>query len=313
MENFGATQQMNVSDRTMVSPAAGGQVTLLGTPIKCAICGTENAPTEKYCGDCGFLLASTPVETSAAVPMGEQARLVASSGQMEYFLKLGENTVGRESADVLLPDPAISRRHARVTLDDDGKCWVEDFGSTNGTYVAGNQVSQSQRIEAADGVEIKFGSVSLILRLPSPVAVEETLSEEIPVDAEVTTAAPESDASVSDEGAAPLTEETAEVEIPPVARLFSASDPAKDFRINEGPNNVGRRSTNDIVITDDQYVSGSHAQIVVDQLGMWLIDVGSTNGTVLNGSKIAPNMRMALSGDDEIVFGQTSLKFHVDE
>ena len=55
-------------DRTMVAPAAGGGAdavrTQMGGTITCPICKSTTPTTETYCGDCGFLLASTPVEES---------------------------------------------------------------------------------------------------------------------------------------------------------------------------------------------------------------------------------------------------------
>ncbi|HEY3297162.1 MAG TPA: FHA domain-containing protein [Armatimonadota bacterium] len=319
MQEFGATQQMSVSDKTVVTPAGGGQPTLLGTPVTCPICGTDNAPTEKYCGECGFLLSSTPVET-AAPPVGEQPRLVSASGQGEFYLRQGANTVGREAADVLLSDPAVSRKHAGITLDGD-KCWVEDFGSTNGTFVAGVQVGQGEKIEATDGAELKFGTLVFSLRLPEEAAEVEP-AEETPVEESdlVQEVAPETGEGETVEISEPTEDNEPVLTEPPVvdvetveetfpARLVSSADPSKVFNVREGVNSIGRRSGNDIVITDDPYVSGSHAQIVVDQLGMWLIDVGSTNGTTLNGSRINRDSRMALSGDDEIVFGQTKMRF----
>lgn len=32
-------------------------------------------------------------------------------------------------------DPYVSIVHARVTCDDDGRFWIEDLGSTNGTWI----------------------------------------------------------------------------------------------------------------------------------------------------------------------------------
>jgi hypothetical protein len=49
----------------------------------------------------------------------------------------GEMILGREqgSADLVIDDPGVSRRHARV-LADGGDVIVEDLGSSNGTFVA---------------------------------------------------------------------------------------------------------------------------------------------------------------------------------
>jgi pSer/pThr/pTyr-binding forkhead associated (FHA) protein len=345
MENLEATRQLSASDKTIVTPAVGGQATLLGVPVKCPICQTDNSPTEKYCGECGFLLSSTPAET--APPEAEnQPRLVSTSGWGDFFLKQGENSVGRESADVLLGEQTVSRRHALIILDAD-KCFVEDLSSTNGTFVAGVQVREGQKVEAVDGAELKFGSVALTLSLPSPaaepsapeVAAEEpaletaelegapsstavepvtgmsgSSEEEAPESTEEAVQSEEKAAEPAEEVAAGSDEPSAAFEpLPthtdPVARLISVDFPPTVFGIKEGINTVGRRAGNDIIVSDDPYVSGSHAQIVVDELGMWLIDSGSTNGTVLNGAAIKPNTRMALSGDDEVTFGQTAFKF----
>jgi hypothetical protein len=66
----------------------------------------------------------------------------------------GPWTVGRaEDNDVVIPDPNISRRHARLERHDNGFA-VEDLGSTNGTLLDGAPIGR-ERID--DGDEITFG------------------------------------------------------------------------------------------------------------------------------------------------------------
>src|ERR1700719_622476 len=63
--------------------------------------------------------------------------------------------LGRDSrADVCLLDLSVSRRHARLEMDDDGY-WVIDLGSTNGTCV--NKVPVS-RCKLRDGDELRIGN-----------------------------------------------------------------------------------------------------------------------------------------------------------
>ncbi len=46
-----------------------------------------------------------------------------------------EVTIGRSEVSTIAVDvPNVSRKHARIFLDQ-GRCWVEDLGSTNGTHV----------------------------------------------------------------------------------------------------------------------------------------------------------------------------------
>src|SRR3954451_16851354 len=53
----------------------------------------------------------------------------------------GELILGREhgSADIVIDDPGVSRRHARV-LANGGGVIVEDLGSSNGTYVNAERI-----------------------------------------------------------------------------------------------------------------------------------------------------------------------------
>jgi pSer/pThr/pTyr-binding forkhead associated (FHA) protein len=297
-------------DKTMIAQQSA-EATVIGTTVVCPVCRTENAPTEKYCGECGFLLSSTPGEEAPTVEAGDQPRLVDSSGLREYFLHEGENGVGREAADVLLADPSVSRRHAAIILEG-GKCLVEDKGSTNGTFVAGKQVQAGEKVELSDGVELKFGSSVLTLKLPVVSGEVEQVEEAEEAPAEE--AAPEEvevpEAAETAEAPA-VNEETPQAQA--AAYLVSAADETKKFAVVHGTNTVGRRAENDVAISDDPYVSGSHAELVADERGFWLTDVGSTNGTVLNGSRIESGNKMALNPGDEIVFGRSAFKLEFAE
>lgn len=292
-------------DKTVAVDASTAEATIIGASVTCPVCRTENAPTEQYCGECGFLLSATPGEEVPALDTTAQPRLTDASGR-EYVLREGENTVGRESADVLLPDPTVSRSHAKLTIEA-GKCWIEDMGSSNGTYEGGVRIQPGEKTEIADGAELKFGSAVLTLVLPAIEEVSETEEPEQPADE----AAFEEEVAEAVEPA----EETEEVPIEepepvePVAMLVSGADAGISYLIVPGTNAIGRRGTNDIILADDAYVSGSHAEIVADESGFWLTDVGSTNGTTLGGARVEPNVRTALNAGDEIVFGQTALKF----
>jgi ABC transport system ATP-binding/permease protein len=63
----------------------------------------------------------------------------------------GELILGRESAsaDLVIEDPGVSRRHARV-LTETGAVIVEDLGSSNGTYVNGERISGAVELAAGD-------------------------------------------------------------------------------------------------------------------------------------------------------------------
>jgi hypothetical protein len=77
-----------------------------------------------------------------------------------YDFKQESIIVGRdESADVLIDNPSVSRRHAEIRLTDDG--WVvEDLGSSNGTFLRGGKIDGPQSIGLGD--EIGFGKFSIV-------------------------------------------------------------------------------------------------------------------------------------------------------
>jgi hypothetical protein len=63
-------------------------------------------------------------------------------------------TMGRaDSADIPVNDPFASSAHARVFNRGD-YMYVEDMGSTNGTYLNGRQLREAERLKVADVVRI---------------------------------------------------------------------------------------------------------------------------------------------------------------
>ena len=74
------------------------------------------------------------------------------SGEV-FVLDIPEITIGRDpSCEVFLNDRTVSRRHAHLSLRD-GKAFVEDLGSLNGTWVDGRHRvlrRAPQRLEPAD-------------------------------------------------------------------------------------------------------------------------------------------------------------------
>lgn len=51
-------------------------------------------------------------------------------------------------------DPTVSRIHCEIFLDDEGNIFLKDNGSTNGTFVNGNKISESQMLDEFDVVRI---------------------------------------------------------------------------------------------------------------------------------------------------------------
>jgi len=257
---------------TIQMGAQAGTSTQMLSPALCPICGQNNPPAETYCVECGFLLSSAVPEA----PADEKPypKLRDPSGGREFLLKAGANLVGRDpAADVLLNDGTVSRRHAQLIIEEN-TAFVEELGSTNGTKLNGQTVSVGERLPLGTGAEIRFGNITLILDLPEGFETPEVT--------------------------APSAEEVA-------AYLVSTADPNLRYPLRSGTNKVGRRDSNDIVLPDP-YVSGQHAVIEIVGVTARLTDLGSTNGTFIEGSRLAPNMPTAITADTAFTLGQTAMK-----
>ena len=87
----------------------------------------------------------------------EVVELVMEDGKTHPLEGRGPWSVGRsEENDVVVPDPNVSRRHARLTRSENGFV-VEDLGSTNGTLLDGGPIDR-ERIESGD--ELTFGGIN---------------------------------------------------------------------------------------------------------------------------------------------------------
>ena len=69
---------------------------------------------------------------------------------------------------------------------------------------------------------------------------------------------------------------------------------------------IGRDSGNDVVINDDA-VSARHAVVELNDGTWWVSDQGSTNGTLLNGGRVARPER--LRDGDVIDIGRVGMRF----
>ncbi len=246
-------------------------------PVQCPVCKTFNPAGEGFCIECGLIFESALPEDAFASPAVRRPGLVDENGR-EHFLRPGANIVGREG-DILIADSRVSRKHAEVHVDGD-EVTVKDLGSTNGTTVAGQLLEPEQSAPLATGGKVQFGGVELTLSVPGEAQATQT-------------------------GAS---RQTQALETPPAVEQPAAFLVVGEERhpLKSGENTLGRRPDNDFVLTDP-YASGSHGKIEVEG-GIYFTDLGSTNGTFLNGAKMGANERVQISQDDEIVIGQTTVR-----
>jgi len=84
-------------------------------------------------------------------------------------------------------------------------------------------------------------------------------------------------------------------------------DEGQDFELDSAQLTIGRGRQNDIAIGSDEYASARHARFEPRQDGVWVQDLGSTNGTYLNGARLEHPRR--LTAGDIVRVGETDLRY----
>jgi pSer/pThr/pTyr-binding forkhead associated (FHA) protein len=149
--------------------------------VLCSNCGHENPADARFCSNCGSPLKEettvsfTPIESEEEAreaggrPQAEleagQALLVVDRGPnagSKFLVDKDVTTAGRHpESDIFLDDVTVSRRHAEFRRED-GRFFVHDVGSLNGTYVNRKRVEDTQ---LADGDELQIGKFKLTFYL----------------------------------------------------------------------------------------------------------------------------------------------------
>ena len=83
--------------------------------------------------------------------------------------------------------------------------------------------------------------------------------------------------------------------------------PQTRFSLADGATSIGRSSASDIVLRSDDYASGSHARLVRHGGLLYVEDLGSTNGTFVNGRKTVG--ATPIRDGDTVRVGSTVFRF----
>ncbi len=87
-----------------------------------------------------------------------------------------------------------------------------------------------------------------------------------------------------------------------VLTIIKGPNPGKIFTIQPPSRTIGRSSVSDIVI-DEPSISRQHARITLTDAGLLIEDLGSSNGTFVNGQRISKVQPLILRLGDTIQLG----------
>jgi len=233
-------------------------------------------------------------------------RLVCLTDGREYRVGAQPLSFGRDAAsDVVVSGNEVSRRHAEIITDPEGYLLLDL--SVNGTYVNGERIGKTHLLARADVIRIGNDEFRFYADAAMGAAAAAERGSTVP--------GPPSAAATPPPGAAHRLSDTMHglpdtqpgrktppsPEAAPLASLLFRSGDFKGKRlpIKVPVANIGRGDYNDVVISDAS-VSTMHAKLQRREAIWILTDLGSTNGTFVEGERI--------SGEAALTPG-TTLKF----
>ncbi|MCG3136155.1 MAG: hypothetical protein HMLKMBBP_03995 [Planctomycetes bacterium] len=203
---------------------------------------------------------------------------VTVDGRVAHEVLLDRELVlGRKApADLVVADGQISSRHLSLRPGDDGAV-LRDLGSTNGT-----RIGAGDRIEADRDFEIRPGQQ--ILAGP---AILEIVSSGGPESSDSGFAKTEKTVAITGNSMQSVLVNIARFQAAKPRLVVALEHGRKVVALEELESVVGRSSADAKVVVDHQSVSSRHAKIRFADGQFQISDLGSANGTFLDGIRIS--------------------------
>ncbi len=208
-----------------------------------------------------------------------------------YQLDIDEMTIGRgRKNQIVIHDNEVSREHCRlVRLMEDYE--VHDLNSSNGTFVNGLRVMNNWLLQPGSLVELGDSITLEYERVPATAtqAVARMTTQTTPLN------------GARDE------EEMLPADVRYCLMMTMGPTIGRVYYLNTPTHTIGRENGNDIVIQDPE-ISRHHVRLRLVNGGYLLEELGSTNGTYINGTVL--NESYALMPDDVVRLGtQVQLQY----
>ena len=245
--------------------------------IACPICSRDNSDSETWCTECGWLLMQKP-PGSASPDIGDidqelsfRAFLILPERGM-VGLKKTRTVIGREFGDIVLSeDLNVSRIHLALVAEGGG-LYVEDLRSSNGTLLNGVKIPPGHRYLLSNGDVVTAGDTALKVEFKGG-------SEE------------------ATEGPG----------------IYLQDSKGARIRLRPGDNTVGRLPLNTVTIEESPYVAREHAVLSMEQTPsslffLYLIDLGSSNGSFINQKPVPAHTRIRVHPNDEVTFADVTYR-----
>ena len=224
--------------------------------------------------------------------------VVVRSGDHPTPLKISLDAprivIGRgDGCEIRLPDPSVSHRHASIRQRGSDYV-VVDEGSTNGTFVGPVRLSPQAPRLLRSGELVRVGRIWLELTIEAVPVTDDTQLATREIALQLVSSA------LGAQG------EAAAVKVivtqgPDAGRELAMSEPGRAYCI-------GRGQGLDLTLTD---ADASRRHIEVGRRGptLWVKDLGSKNGALLDGNPLTANKETAWPRGKLVSLGGTELSF----
>ena len=163
---------MEKTEQTELKPQKDSDDDLIHPTVKEQSIDSKNPLTENHASqqEANSSDGSLKKKVLSSNSQGTSPRIIQISNEQYFEISNDHFFIGRHpKSDILLMDETVSARHA-VIIHSQNKILIQDIGSTNGTFINGEQIEG--RRELKDGDNLHFGKVEMIYRAPKDKSEE---------------------------------------------------------------------------------------------------------------------------------------------
>lgn len=212
-------------------------------------------------------------------------RLIGRDGK-EYPVTCA-TLIGRSpECSIVIDEEGISRHHAQIEVVE-GKTMLKDLGSRNGTFVNDIRIETATEIKAGD--KIRLHDIPFTVKAADPAGVNPTAVFDSPP---------------ADDG--PKTVSYQSLQLYSIVRSDNGAEIGLGHKIK-----IGRDADNEVSLPKDDSASMEHAKLELLNGQVVLTDLGSSNGTWVNGVRITTPVY--LTHGDKFRIGDTMFRLKEGE